>query len=225
MRYIQDLSHETIHLLQKIYKKSHHHRVRQRAHCILLSYQGYSTTDLAKIFSVDRITLYNWFDSWESNRLPGLYDRKGRGRPPTFNSDEKTQIRQWAKQFPKNLNKVRVLIRNELDRDISKQTIKRVLKSAQFTWRRIRKKVKGRPDPELYQKRKTDLDSLIAQDREGIIDLRYFDESGFCLVPYIPYAWQENGETISIETARSKRLNVLGFMNKRNSAKVTLRGK
>jgi len=27
------------------------------------------------------------------------------------------------------------------------------------------------------------LDILIQEDQEGIIDLRYYDESGFCLVP------------------------------------------
>src|SRR5688572_23696356 len=60
------------------------------------------------------------------------------------------------------------------------------------------------------------LDILIEEDKQGIIDLRYFDESGFCLVPYVPYAWQESGETLSIESTPSKRLNVLGFMNKRH---------
>jgi len=49
-----------------------------------------------------------------------------------------------------------------------------------------------------------------------LIDLFYFDESGFCLVPYMPYAWQEEGDPIAIESSRSKRLNVLGFMNRRN---------
>src|SRR5262245_66431606 len=42
-----------------------HHRVRQRAHCILLSFEGRSTTDLLHIFDVDRLTVYHWFDAWE----------------------------------------------------------------------------------------------------------------------------------------------------------------
>jgi hypothetical protein len=46
-----------------------------------------------------------------------------------------------------------------------------------------------------------------------MIDLRYVDESGFCLVPYIPSAWQEQGQTIAIESTPSKRLNVVGFLN------------
>src|SRR5215813_4827392 len=82
MRFIQDLSPETIPLLQKIYKKSKYHRVRQRAQCLLLSYQGYTIKELSHIFQVDRITIYNWFDHWESRRLAGLYDRSGKGRKP-----------------------------------------------------------------------------------------------------------------------------------------------
>jgi len=85
-----------------------------------------------------------------------------------------------------------------------------------MTWRRIRRKVRGQPDPAIYQERKEALEILIEEDQQGIIDLRYDDASGFCLVPSIPYAWQEQGETISIESGNSKRLNVLGFMNKRN---------
>src|SRR5512134_3305156 len=85
-----------------------------------------------------------------------------------------------------------------------------------LSWKRIRKRVKGKPDPEIYQERTHSLDLLIEEDKEGIIDLRYFDESGFCLVPYVPYAWQESGGTISIESTQSTRLNVLGFMHKRN---------
>ena len=216
MRFIQNLSHDTTQLLQKIYQKSKHHKVRQRAQCILLSSQGYTTNELAHIFKVNRITIYNWFNSWELRRFAGLYDRKGKGRPPIFTPEQKVQIREWIQLHPKNLNQVIALIQKEFDLSASKSTIKRILKSFHLSWRRIRKRVKGRPDPDVYQARKEALDILIEEDKQGIIDLRYYDETGFCLIPYIPYAWQEQGETISIESGHSKRLNVLGFMNKRN---------
>jgi hypothetical protein len=77
-----------------------------------------------------------------------------------------------------------------------------------MTWRRMRRKVKGQPDPAIYQARKEALDILIEEDKQGMIDLRYYDESGFCLVPYIPYAWQEQGETIAIERGQSQRITV-----------------
>ena len=73
MRFIQHLAPETTHLLQKVYQKSKHHRVRQRAQCLLLSYQGYTIKELSHIFQVDRITIYNWFDHWESRRFIRKY--------------------------------------------------------------------------------------------------------------------------------------------------------
>jgi transposase len=216
MRFIQGLNFETTKLLQRIYKESKHHKVRQRSQCILLSYQGYMANELAHIFKVNRITIYSWLDDWESRHFSSLYAKKGRGRPSKLNPEQKEKVREWSKQYPKNLNKIVSLIEQEFGLEMSKSTIKRILKSFQLSWRRIRKQVKGKPDPEVYAKRKQDLEILIEEDRQGIIDLRYFDESGFCLIPYVPYAWQEKGETIRVDSGHSKRLNVLGFMNKSN---------
>ena len=39
-----------------------------------------------------------------------------------------------------------------------------------------------------------------------IIELYYGDESGFNLVPYIPYGWQEKGNPICIVPTKSKRV-------------------
>ena len=44
--------------------------------------------------------------------------------------------------------------------------------------------MKKRPDPETYQEKREALETLIEEDREGIIDLRYFDESGFSAVVF-----------------------------------------
>ena len=57
-------------------------------------------------------------------------------------------------------------------------------------------------------------EGFIQQHEEGEIDLCYFDESGFTLEPCVPYAWQQTGETIEIPSSKSKRLNVLGFVNR-----------
>jgi DDE superfamily endonuclease len=57
------------------------------------------------------------------------------------------------------------------------------------------------------------------QQREaaGECDLWYFDGAGFCLTPYVPYAWQPIGDTIEVPTSsHSRRLNVLGFLKRNN---------
>jgi transposase len=217
MRFIENVSQETVSMLQRIYKQSKHHRVRQRTHAILLSLQRHTTTELVDIFQVNRITIYHWFDAWESRRLAGLYDHAKQGRPPKCTSEQKSQIRQWAKVFPKDINKIAVLVAEHFDLRISKSSLKRTLKSMAFSWRRIRKGLKGEPDPEEYQQKKQALHDLQQQASQGILDLYYFDESGFCLTPYLPYAWQEKGQTIRLQSGPSKRLNVLGFLSKDNA--------
>ena len=87
---------------------------------------------------------------------------------------------------------------------MSHKTVERVLKSLGLSWRRIRRKPKDEPSPVEYQQKSEQLDRFKRLDKAGVIDLRYFDESGFCLVPYVPYAWQEKENTIEVETSRSK---------------------
>lgn len=100
--------------------------MRQRAHGVLLSLPGSTPKELAHIFHVDRITIYHGFDAWETRRFPGLYDRKGPGRPPSFTPEQKDEMRHWATLFPKNLNQIGACMRDRFGLDVSKQTIKRV---------------------------------------------------------------------------------------------------
>src|SRR5688572_27904994 len=161
MRFIQNLSPETIQLLQRIYQSSKHHRVRQRGQCILLSDQGYMINELAHIFHVARVTIHNWFRNWESRRFAGLYDKQGKGRHQTFNQEQKEQIREWITFYPNNPNKLTQLIKQEFDMSTSRSTLKRLLNSLIITWRRIRKKVKPQPVLDNYQVRKNALAILI----------------------------------------------------------------
>jgi transposase len=128
MRFIQDLSPETRNLLHRLYKESQHHRVRQRAHCILLSSQGINTTTLLAIFSVDRITIYHWFEAWERQHFAGLYDKKGRGRPPKLTEEEQRKAQQYLGQHPRDVKKVVHLIEQETAKRVSTKTIKRLVK-------------------------------------------------------------------------------------------------
>ena len=107
-------------------------------------------------------------------------------------------------------------IKEEFGIEVSKQTIKRVLKSLNFSWHRIRQKVKGKPDPDEYKQKKKELEVFKKQEDEGLIDLFYYDESGFCLIVPMPYAWQEQDHPIEVESGRSRRLNILGFMSRKN---------
>jgi transposase len=214
MRFIQGLSSETTSLLKRIYKQSKHSPVRQRAHCILLSSEGFAIGTLMEILGVSRETIYNWLNAWQAHHFVGLYDRPGRGRKPTFDAEQREQIRAWVKQNPKNLRLVLQKIQAQWQIKVSLDTLKRVLKSLSMSWLRVRRVVAGAPDPAEYELKKAQLAVLKAQDDRGEIDLRYLDETGFCLIPYVPYAWQERGERLEIPSQQSQRVNVLGLMNR-----------
>ncbi|MBE9230584.1 IS630 family transposase [Cuspidothrix issatschenkoi LEGE 03284] len=214
MRFIRDLTFDTAKLLHRIYKQSRHYQVRQRAHCILLSYEGVTISELIDFFQVSRRTIYNWMNDWEDKRLLGLYNQTGRGRKPTFNEEQKQKIKSWVKLYPKDLKKVLAQIKEEWGITVSKDTIKRVLRSLIMTWRRFQRGLAGEPDPLEYKEKELELTKLKEQEKRGEIDLRYLDESGFCLTPYVPYGWQEKGEKIPIKSSRSRRLNILGLMNR-----------
>ncbi len=216
MRYIKGLTRDTIKLLRRIYKQSKYYQVRQRSHCILLSYQKYQISKLMEIFKVSRNTIYNWLNNWESLGLVGLYNREGRGRKKIFEKNQQKTIKDWAKETPKNLGIVQDKIAQEWGIKTSKDTIKRVLKCLVMKGQRIRKLVGGEPEPEVYENKKKILKALKKLSDQGSLDLRYLDESGFCLTPYVPYGWQDKLGIVGFKSNKSKRLNIIGLLNRKN---------
>lgn len=211
---IREISPETLNLLNRIYRGSQKHRVRQRAQFFILHKQGYKLSELETIFSVTQPTLYNWINAWEERGILGLYDKSGRGRKPTFTSEQESQIYQWVQASPIQLNKVLAQIKEAWNISVSKKTLKRVIKRLEMSWHRFRRKPAGRPLESEYQEKKQDLEELERRDAAGEICLYYMDESGFCLIPCIPYGWQPIGQYLELLSCMSKRLNVLGFLRK-----------
>jgi len=203
-------------MLRRIYRQSKHHQVRRRAHCLLLHQEGYSVTYLQDIFQVSRKTVYNWFEAWETRGLLGLYNQKGQGRKPTFRPEQQEKIKEWTKEHCQQLKQVIHKIKETWDISVSTKTIKRVLKSVNMSWHRLRRVVGGEPNAAEYLDKQAQLEELKRLDAAGEIDLYYSDESGFCLTPCVPYGWQPVGETVGIPSKHSRRLNVWGVMNRHN---------
>lgn len=80
----------------------------------------------------------------------------------------------------------------------------------------MRKSLKSKRNEEEFRQSQAEIEDLQELADDGVIDLYYFDGAGFSLDPTIPYAWQPKGEVIEVPTARSKRVNVLGFINTDN---------
>lgn len=216
MLLLREFSPETEKLLRRISKQSKSHQVRQRANCIILRYQGFSLPQLIQICRVSRKTLYNWFNRWEKQGVVGLYNQKGRGRKATFNQEQQEQIKEWVKAEPKSLKKVVFKVDDQWGIKVSTETIKRIIKKLKMRWKRLKRGLAKPPAEWELEIKIPKLQELKEQDKKGEIDLRYLDESGFSLLPCIPYAWQEIALTMILKSCASKRINLLGLMNQRN---------
>jgi len=83
-------------------------------------------------------------------------------------------------------------------------------------YRRIRKRPKGKPSPQLYEYKTEKLQELERQAGAGLINLYYGDESHICTEGYVPYGWQFRGEDIHIPSERGVRLNIFGMIDRNN---------
>nr|WP_293109401.1 helix-turn-helix domain-containing protein [Okeania sp. SIO2F4] len=160
MRYIKGITPETLKLLEKIYSQSKYFQVRQRSHCIILSYKGYKISQLIAIFKVSRNTIYNWLNAWEESNFAGFKNRPGRGRKKGFSPSQESQIKEWVKLEPKHLGKTQSKIRPAWGVDVSKKTIKRIIKSFSMGWFRVRKGLAESPIEHVYHRKVKQLEAL-----------------------------------------------------------------
>ena len=83
-------------------------------------------------------------------------------------------------------------------------------------YRRIRKRPKGKPSPQLYAYKTEKLQELVQQEKDGLITLYYGDESHICAEGYVPYGWQVRGQDVYIPSERGLRLNIFGMIDRNN---------
>ena len=83
-------------------------------------------------------------------------------------------------------------------------------------YKRIRKRPRGKPSPQLYEYKAEKLQELEQKAAEGRIDLFYADESHVCTEGYVPYGWQFRGEDVHIPSQKIARLNIFGMTTRDN---------
>jgi transposase len=83
-------------------------------------------------------------------------------------------------------------------------------------YKRIRKRPRGVPSPQLYEYTKEKLQELESQQRDGKINLYFADESHVCTEGYVPYGWQFDDEHVYIPSLKADRLNIFGMIDRNN---------
>ncbi len=214
-KFVAALSTAQQHQLEALAAHAPARRVRMRAHSLLLSANGTSIDEIARIYRVHRTSVSAWIDQWHAQGLAGLADKPRPGGPTKLDAAEQALARQLLKQHPHAPKTVLARLHEQTGKSISPSTLTRLAKGANLRWKRARKSLKAHRDEAAFTQAKKELDRLKKQ-QAGHLNLVYFDEVGFSLDPSIPYAWQPIGETIELPVTKGKRLNVLGFFTADN---------
>jgi transposase len=214
MVYIDSLTDLETNSLQKIIREHRFPWVRIRATAVLLSDQKISLQSIASVSGVCRQTASIWLANWKKRGVDGLIDKPRSGRPPELSSAQKSKVIEMVEKTPRSLKKVLAEIEKYWSIRLNKSTLKRLCKKEKLSWKRVRKSLHSKRDDEEFSKAVEAIKIQLEKADKDELNFYYFDESGFTLEPSVPYAWQRVSEQIKIPTSKSKRLNVLGFIDR-----------
>ena len=193
-KFVSALSSDEALSLNELSKFGPCYRYRQRAHMILLSARGYTLDTLSDIFQLHRNQISETLNRWDEWGLVGLKDLPGKGRPRKLDEQSLASLIGWVEsQVPRSAKEMVCYAQEVLSLHVSEDTIKHHLKEAGFSYKRLRKAVKHKREPEAFLQATAEIAELKAKHAAGDIDLQYFDGSGFSLTPTVPYAWQKKG--------------------------------
>ena len=214
MVYVPPLTESETNSLQEVIRKHLSASTRIRATAILLSNQRMSLQGIASVSAVCRQTASIWLTNWKEQGLDGLIDKPRSGRPSELSVVQETEVIEMVEKTPRSLKQVLAEIEKRWNIRLSKSTLKRLCKKRDLSWKHVRKSLRSKRDDEAFSKAIEAIKIQLDQADKGELNFFYFDESGFTLEPCVPYAWQRIGEQIEVPSSKSKRLNVLGFIDR-----------
>ncbi len=88
-----------------------------------------------------------------------------------------------------------------------------------MSYTRVKKVPPKKPNKELYDTVVSKIIRYEKLEEKGKIDIYRFDESGFSPTSNCLYLWSEVNNTATVKTLSIKRINVLGFLSRKNKLK------
>ena len=101
-RYIT-LNDKELAALREGYKNGSTFQFRQSCHCMLLSREGLKVSEIAALFQIKSDTVLQRMNRWSSAGISGLCVKKGRGRKPTLNIVNESDVEAVKKKSKNNL--------------------------------------------------------------------------------------------------------------------------
>lgn len=195
-------------------------REGRRAQAILLSSQGYSTSQISEITGVWAKTVRAWLDRFETEGVVGLKDQVHPGRPRKLTDEVKQVLEESAHQEPASfgysynnwtLEHLRRHLRLSLGVRLSLSSVHNGLEQQGIHWGTAKAKVTS-PDPAYRPKAK----AIQAAKRNDEPDTAviFEDETDIHLNPDIGRSWMLAGHQLEVDTPRqNEKLYLFGAVN------------
>lgn len=103
-----------------------------------------------------------------------------------------------------------------LGQELLPQDLSRLCKKNGGVSKRIRKRPRQEPHPQVYALKVEALKVLEEMSEQGLMDLVYGDESRISLQPCVPSAWQFKGEDVFMPSAKGQGLNCFALLSRTN---------
>ena len=126
----------------------------KRLQSIKLNARGYSILQVSELLEVHYNSAYNWITRYEKEGVAGLKDKPKSGRPTILTEEDKQRVEEFIQDTPQQPKVVLARVEAELGKSMSRDTLRRVLRSLDHTYRRVRKSLRSKRDDQEFEAKK-----------------------------------------------------------------------
>ncbi len=217
VKHLKPLPEDQEITVNQMYQHHPNRRYRQRAHMVLLSAQGYSQKEIAKIVRVIPRTVGKYVKRYKKHGFLGLYDAAIPGRPPKVTRDIQEHMDKCLETNPReygyNMSTwTTSLMQHHLWIRFGVRTC---VETARLWFRRLDYRLIFPryllldADKKKVQKAQQDIAALMDRALRGEIILIFMDEATFRMVPTLTRIWAKKGSKPMIPTHDDKRKVVI----------------
>lgn len=112
-----------------------HHRVRDRAHMILLNADGWRVPEIADIFKCHEHTVRAALKRWQAEGIYGLWEKGGRGQKPTWEPSDLDYLESCLEEDGRTYNSRQLAAKLAAERQVtlSPDRIRKLLKKKELS--------------------------------------------------------------------------------------------
>lgn len=192
------------------------HCFRMRCRAVLLKSKGLSSQEIGEQTEMSHISVNSWVKRFKQYGITGLHTRPGRGANLSWIAQTKQRFARLSKGTDKAVSKAREDWQKCNRKRSERLDFQTFFISIGARYKRIRKRPRGIPSPQLYEYKTEKLQELEQLERDGKINLYFADESHVCTEGYVPYGWQFRNEDVYIPSLKADRLNIFGMIDRNN---------